>query len=62
MLKVTCELQDYSEPRKMSVRIHNHWNVGNLVEIEINGKERFSVNGDELIRAVNNCMNNNHRF
>lgn len=62
MIKVTCELQDYSEPRKASVRIHNHWNVGNLVEIEINGKERFAVNGDELIRAVNNCMNNNYRF
>lgn len=34
-MKVTCEAQDYSNPAKQNIRIHNSWLRGTLVEIEI---------------------------
>ena len=27
-MKITTEINDYSEPAKPSIRIHNHWNIG----------------------------------
>lgn len=59
MIKVTCEVQDYSNPAKTSIRIHNHWSSNKQVEIEVDG-ERRTVNGKDLIEAVNNCMNTNY--
>ena len=56
MIKVTCELQTYHDTAKPSVKVHNHWNQTELVELEVNG-ERFVVKGTELIGAVKNCMN-----
>lgn len=58
MIKVTCELKDYSEPAKQPIRVHSHWNYRNLVELEVNG-ERYTVAGSDLIEAVKNCMNTN---
>ena len=56
MIKVTCELPDYSEPAKPSIRVHNHWCYNNLIEIEING-ERYTVDASDLIAAVQNATN-----
>lgn len=56
MVKVTCEIDDYSEPSRQHIRMHNHWRGGTLIEIEING-ERYSVDGNDLKTAADNCMN-----
>lgn len=56
MLKVTCEVGTYNDQAKPSVKVHNHWNNDNLVELEVNG-ERIVVKGKELKEAINNCMN-----
>lgn len=55
-VRVTCEINDYSEPRKPSMRIHSHWNSNSFVELEING-EKYTVDGKELKIAIDNCMN-----
>lgn len=55
-IKVTCELKDYSEPSMPSIRVHNHWNDPDLITIEIAEKE-YTVAGNDLKRAVDNCMN-----
>ena len=58
MIKVSCELRDYSDPAKANIRVHNHWNSNSLVELEVNG-ERYTVKGSDLIEAAKNCMNTN---
>ena len=57
-LKVTVEINEYSNPTKSLIRVHNHWNDGNMVELEVNG-ERYSVKGDDLKSAVSRCMQDN---
>lgn len=54
-MKITTEITDYSEPAKIPIRVHNHWNIGKFVELEVNG-ERYTVKGSELISAINRCM------
>lgn len=54
-MKITTEINDYSEPAKTPIRIHNHWNIGRFVELEVKG-ERYTVKGSELISAINRCM------
>ena len=54
-MKITAEINDYSNPSKSKIRIHNHWNHGDMVEVEVNG-ERYTVKGSELISAINRCM------
>lgn len=54
-MKITAEIHDYSEPAKTPIRVHNHWNNGRFVELEVNG-ERYAVKGSELISAINRCM------
>ena len=58
-MKITAEINDYSEPAKTPIRVHNHWNIGmgKFVELEVNG-ERYTVKGNELISAINRCMLN----
>lgn len=56
-MKITIEINDYSEPAKTPIRIHSHWSYGDRVEIEVNG-ERYTVKGSELISAINRCMTN----
>ena len=58
MVKVTCEIEDYSNPSMPCIKIHNCWITKHNVEIEVDGK-RYTVNGEELIIAVKNCMNTN---
>ena len=58
MIKVSCQLEDYSDPPKMPVRVHAHWLTKNNVELEVAG-EKYVVNGRDLITAVQNCMNTN---
>lgn len=53
---VACEVYDYSDPRKENLRIYSHFKTNKLVELEING-ERYTVGGDELKTAIDNCMN-----
>lgn len=55
-VKVTCEIEERSDTRKASIRVHNHWNSSKLVEIEIGG-ERYRVDGNDLKTAIDNCMN-----
>lgn len=47
LVKVTCQINEYSEPTKGSLKVHNHWNINRFVELEIDGK-RYTVNGNEL--------------
>lgn len=54
-MKITAEINDYSNPSKTSIRVHNHWSNGDMVELEVNG-ERYTVKGSELISAINRCM------
>lgn len=58
MVRVTCELDDYSTPAQPSIRVHNHWNSKRFVELEIDSK-RYTVSGNDLIEAIKNCMNTN---
>lgn len=51
LVKVTCQIHDYSEPAKESLKVHSHWNINRFVELEIDGK-RYTVNGNELITAI----------
>ena len=57
-IKVTCQIHDYSEPSKPSIRIHSHWNEDTFVEVEI-GDERYTVSAKELVQAVYNASNCN---
>lgn len=54
-MKVTCEINDYSNPAKPRIKVHNAWADGRKVELEVNG-ERYTVIGEELISAVKRCM------
>lgn len=56
-MKITVQIEDYSNPAQPQIRVHNSWSDGEKVEIEING-ERYTVNGNELISAVKRCMLN----
>lgn len=56
MIKVTCELKEYSNPSKPSILIHSHWYDHRFIEIEING-ERYIIFGEDMIKAVNNATN-----
>ncbi len=58
MIKVSCELEDYSTPLMPCIKIHNSWISKRLVELEIEGK-RYTLEGRDLISAVENCMNTN---
>ncbi len=58
MIKVTCQLQDYSSPAMPQIKVHSHWNTKRNVELEVDGK-RYTVNGEDLITAVQNCMATN---
>ncbi len=56
-MKVTCEIQDYSQPAKPSIRVHSDWYGGDHVELEVDGN-RYTVDGEELISAIKRCMLN----
>ena len=50
-MKVTVEVEDYSNPAKRNIRVHNAWGDGAKVEIEVNG-ERYTVDADEMVSAI----------
>jgi len=54
-MKVTVEIKDYSNPTQSCIRVHNAWNDGAKVELEVKG-ERYIVSGEELISAVKRAM------
>lgn len=56
MIKVTCEVQTYNEPAKPSIKVHNHWNRSELIELEVNG-ERIIIVARDLKSAIDNCTN-----
>ena len=58
MIKVTCQLEDYSSPAMPNIKVHNNWCTKKNVELEVDGK-RYTVNGQDLIQAVQNCMATN---
>ena len=55
-MKVTCEINDYSNPIQSNIKVHNACNYKNtMVELEVDGK-RYTVKGSELIGAINKCL------
>lgn len=46
----------FKPQKKPNIRVHNSWLRGTLVEIEVEGS-RYTVDGNEIKRAVDNCMN-----
>lgn len=56
MIKVTCEVKTYNEPAKESIRVHNHWNRNEMIELEINN-QRYVILAKELKAAIDNCTN-----
>lgn len=56
-MKVTIEINDYSNPAKPSIRVHSDWNDGKQIELEVEGK-RYTVDGEELMSAVRRAMLN----
>ena len=54
-IKVTCQINDYSEPEQPSIKVHAHWNDSNMVVLEIDGK-KYTVSGKELKTAIDNAM------
>lgn len=59
-MKVTCQIEDYSNPAKPTIRIHNAFAYGDHVELEVSG-ERYEVDGRELISAIEKCMLNHFK-
>ena len=55
-MKVTTELNDYSDPAQPNIRVHNHWNNHDFVVLEIDGK-RYTVSAREMTKAVENATN-----
>lgn len=58
MIKVTCQLDDYSSPSMPSIKVHTNWNTKRNVDLEVDGK-KYTVNGNDIIQAVQNAMNTN---
>lgn len=57
-MNVTCEINDYSNPAQPKIKVHNAWCYSDtMVELEVEGK-RYTVNGIELIGAINKCLLN----
>lgn len=56
-MKITAEINDYSNPAQPKIKVHNHWNHGDQVELEIDGK-RYTVKSNELISAIQRCTLN----
>lgn len=56
MIQVTCQVGDYSWMRKENLKIHNHCPHNNLVELEV-GDKKYVVDGNDLKKAIDNCMN-----
>jgi len=55
-MKVTCEINDYSNSSQPKIKVHNAWNYKDtMVELEVDGK-RYTVKGRELIGAINKCL------
>ena len=50
-MKVTVEIRDYSNPAKPCIKVHNAYNDGSKVELEVDGK-RYTVCAEELISAI----------
>lgn len=61
MIKVTCQLEDYSSPAMPSIKVHSSWNTKRNVDLEVDGK-KYTVNGNDLIQAVQNAMNTNSLY
>lgn len=50
-MKVTVEIKDYSQPKQQCIRVHNSWNDGEKVELQI-GDQYYTVVAAELISAI----------
>lgn len=55
-VRVTCEVDTCNDTAKPSIRIHNHRNRNDCVELEVDGN-RYVVSGKEMKIAIDNCMN-----
>lgn len=58
-IKNTAEVKTYNEPAKPSIKVHSHWNRKEFIELQIgpDPDTRMVVCGDDLKRAIDNCMN-----
>jgi len=55
-IKVTCEVRNYDEPAKESLKVHSHWLRKEFIVLEIDD-EKYTIVGDHLIAAIENCKN-----
>ncbi len=55
-IKVTCQVDNYDDPQKASIKIDNHWVDNTMIVITVGEQER-TVLGRDLITAIRNCMN-----
>lgn len=57
-MKVTCMINDYSNPAQPCIRIHNAWEHPERVTLEV-GDKQYTVSSQELISAIKRATLNN---
>ena len=61
MIKIECEVESSLEEdfdvigKRDMIRVISHWNRNELVTLMV-GKEKRTIDGDELIKAIENAM------
>jgi hypothetical protein len=55
-ISTTAEVKTYDDSKPDKITIKSHWNIGQFVKIEIDGKA-VVVDGNALREAVRKCMN-----
>lgn len=58
MIKINCEIKTYVNYKEKYINIRNYPSDTHCVELEVDG-ERYVINGNDLIVAINNCLNDN---
>lgn len=58
MIKVICEIKTLVDFKERNITMRNCPNDTKCVELEIDG-ERYVISGNDLITAINNCLNDN---
>jgi hypothetical protein len=56
MIKVTCQVENYDDPRKVPLMVRAHWNDNNMVVLEIDEK-KYTILARDLQAAIINCQN-----
>lgn len=54
-MKITIEVSDRSAIAQSNIKVHNHYNYNDCIELEMNGNRQV-INGNELIYAIQCCI------